>query len=141
MGPFPAPVVAAGVQVVVGVVVGVVADRTAMAGVAAESAAAAGQMVAVLDSWRGRTAKATESEVVAMGLPDVRVVSVRMQLGTTSSGTVVVVVVEVVAVESVVSAFGPGRSRQYCSGRGYVVGRLSSRPEARSGFGEVWWVV
>jgi len=114
MGPFPAPVVVAGVQVVVGVVVGVVADRTAMAGVVAESAVA-GQMVAVLDSWRGQTAKAVEYEVVARGLPDVRVVSVRTQLGTTSSGTVVV---EIVAIESVVSAFGPGRSRQYCSGRG-----------------------
>ena len=65
MGPFPAPVVVAGVQVV-GVVVGVAADRIVMVGVVAESAAA-GQMVAVLDSWHGRTVRTTESEVAARG--------------------------------------------------------------------------
>jgi len=118
MGPFPAPVVVAGVQVVVGAVVGVVVGRIAMVGVVAESAAAAGRMVAVLGSWRGPTAKAAESEVAARGWPDVRVVSVRTQLGITSSGTAVVEVVAAVAVELVVSSFGCGRWRQYCSGRG-----------------------
>ena len=113
MGPFPAPVVVvAGVQVVVGVVVGVVAGRAAMVGAVAESAAAAGQMVAALDSWHGRTVKATESEVAARGWPDVRVVSVRTQPGITSSGTAVV------GAELVVSTFGPERSRQRWSGRG-----------------------
>jgi len=114
MGPFPAPVVVAGVQVAVGVVVGVVADQIAMVGVAAEPAAAE-QMVAVLGSRHGQTGKVPESEVAAREWPDVRVVSVRTQLGITSSGTAVV---EVVVVELVVSAVGPGRSRQCCSGRG-----------------------
>lgn len=41
-------------------------------------------------------------------------VSVHTQLGTTSSGTVVA---EAVGVDSVVSAFGAGRLRYYCSGR------------------------
>jgi len=136
-GPSPVFVAVVVAQVVVGVVAGVVADWTAMAGVVVELAVAAEQTAAVADSWRDPTAKAaaSEVEVAARGWPDARVVSVHTQPGTTSSG---IVIVEVVAVDSVVSAFGPGRLRHCCSGGSWVVGRLSFRSETDSGFGEVW---
>lgn len=108
MGPSPVLVAVVAAQVVVGVVAGVVADWTAMAGVVVELAVAAEQTAAVADSWRDLTAKAAESEVAARGWPDARVASVHMQLGTTSSGTVI---------DSVAPAFGAERLRYCYSGR------------------------
>jgi len=105
-----------------------------MAGTEVELVAAVGQTAVVSDSWHDRAAKTTESEVAAKGWPDVRVVSVHTQPGTTSSGTVVV---EAVEVGSMVSAFGPGRSRRCYSGTSWVVRCLSFRPETGSDFGEV----
>lgn len=146
MDPFPAPAVVAAVvvvavaaaQAVVDAVAELVVDRIATVGTVVESAAVVGQTAVVSDSWYDRIAKTAESEVVAWGWPDARVVSVHTRLGTMSSGTVSV---EVAVVDSAVAAFGPERLRYCCSGRGWAAERLPFRPGVGSDFGEVWWVV
>jgi len=109
--PFPAPVAAAVVDIVAEVVV----DRIAIAEAVVESDAVE-QTAVVSGSWHDRVAKVTESEVAEKGWLDARAVSVHTQPGTTSSETVAVAVV---AVDSMVSAVGPGpeRLRWCCFGR------------------------
>lgn len=95
------------------IVAEVVADRTAIVGAVVESAAVE-RMAVVSDSWHDRAVKVTESGVAEKGWPDARAVSVHTQLGTTSSETVAV---EVVAVDSTVSAVGSERLQWCCFGR------------------------
>ena len=102
-----AAAVVAVARAIVGVVAEVVVGRTGVAETEPAAAAAVEQTAVVLESWRDRTAKVTESEVAEKEWPDARVASAHTQLGTTWSETVVV---EVVGVDSVVSAFEPERS-------------------------------
>lgn len=106
--------VVAAPRVVADVVVEVVVERNAMAEVAVESEVVVEQPEVVLDSRCDQAVKVTEPEVVAREWPDATVVSAHMRPGTTLSGTVAV---GIVAFDSVVSGFGPERSRRFRSGR------------------------
>lgn len=114
MGPFPAVAVAAAVVVAVAaavavdVVAEVTADRIAMTGTVVGSTVVVEQAGVVSGSLHDLVGKTIESEVAARGWPDARVASVHMQLGTTSSGTVI---------DSVAPAFGAERLRYCYSGR------------------------